>query len=72
MAEIPATMKEIIHAMPAYANADAIKNVDKTLQFSFNGEETGQYYLVVQNGSVTAHDGVAPKAEVTIETPSEV
>lgn len=72
MSEIPATIQEILYAMPQYANVDAIKNVNKTIQFNFNGEESGSYYLVVKDGTVTTHEGNAPAADVTIETPSEI
>jgi len=72
MAEIPATLKEILFAMPDYTNKDAIKNVNKTIQFNFSGEEPGQYYLVVRDGVATMNDGTAPTADVTIDTPSDV
>jgi putative sterol carrier protein len=72
MTNIPVTIKEILYAMPDYANADAIKNVNKTIQFNFSGEETGNYYLVVRDGTVATHEGTAPAADVTIDTPSEV
>jgi putative sterol carrier protein len=72
MTQIPATLQEIVHAMPQYANADAIKGVNKTVQFNFSGEEPGSYYLVLQDGTVTAHEGTADAADVTVDAPSEV
>jgi putative sterol carrier protein len=72
MAQIPATLKEILYAMPQYANSDAIANVNKTVQFNFSGEEEGQYYLVVRDGTATMNEGVAANPDVTIDTPGEV
>ena len=72
MAPVPTSVKEILYAMPEYANTGAIATVDKTVQFNISGEEAGNYYLEIKNGEVTTHEGVAPAADVTIDTPAEV
>lgn len=72
MSDLPMTVKGILEAMPQYANLDAIQSVNKTVQFNVTGEESGSYYLRVQNGTVTTHEGTAEDADVTIETPSDV
>lgn len=72
MAPIPATVKEVLYAMPEYANKGAIANIDKTIQFNISGDESGSYYLEIKNGTVTTHEGTAPAADVTIDTPADV
>lgn len=72
MADIPASLKDILYAMPQYANRDAIQNVNKTVQFNFSGDEAGQYHLVVNEGTATVHEGLASAPDVTIDAPGEV
>lgn len=72
MAEQPMTIHDLFMAMPAYANRAAIQQVDKTVQFEVTGEEKGNYYLVVKDGEVTVHEGVAAKPDATITTPADV
>lgn len=72
MSELPMTVKGILEAMPQYANQAAIQDINKTVQFNVTGDESGNYHLRVQNGTVTTHEGIAEDADVTIETPAEV
>jgi putative sterol carrier protein len=72
MTDVPTTLRDMIYAMPKFANHDALKDVNKSVQFNFSGDEAGTYYLDVTNGEVTVHDGPAPAPDVTIEAPSEV
>ncbi len=66
------TMRELFEAMPQYAKPSAIEGVNKTIQWEFSGEDGGNYYIVVQDGKVESHEGVASHADATIISPADV
>jgi hypothetical protein len=43
-----------------------------TIQFNFTGKQPGSFYFAIDNGSCTAHEGKAEKADCTIEGPFAV
>ncbi len=66
------SIRDIMLAMPAAADAQKVGGVNATIQFSFSGEEPGEYTLRVQNGAVTVDEGVTANPDATLSTPSEV
>ena len=42
------------------------------IKINISGDESGSYYLEIKNGTVTTHEGTAPAADVTIDTPADV
>jgi putative sterol carrier protein len=50
----------------------AADNLVATIQFHATGKEPGNYYLHIENGKCTFHEGVANSPTATIHTPSEV
>ena len=66
------TIAQHFEQMPNQVNKSAIEGVHKTVQFKVTGDEPGQYYVVVNDGEVKVHKGVADNADATINTPSDV
>ena len=66
------TIDDLMTQMPHYVDADATQGVDKTIQFEFTGDESGSYYLKVQDGTAETHAGTADNPDVTIHTPSDL
>lgn len=70
--QAPGSIRDLFFAMPRFANTAAIQNVNKTIQWKITGEDAGNYYLEIRNGSVTTYEGISDKADVTIEAPADV
>lgn len=66
------SIKEIMMGMPSAANTGKLEGVNATIQFTFSGEEPGDYLLRVQSGQVTVEEGTTASPDVTISAPSEV
>jgi len=43
-----------------------------TMQYNFSGEVEGNCYLAIENGQMTAVEGLADKPDLTINSPFEV
>lgn len=66
------TCREIITGMPTVFNAEAAEDMVADIYFKVTGEEPGDYYLEIANGTCTFHEGVPASPSLTIETPSDV
>jgi len=66
------TCREIIAGMPTVFNAEAAGDMVAVIYYKVTGEETGDYYLEIANGTCTFHEGTPRAPRLTIETPSEV
>ena len=71
-AEEKLTCREIIAGMPTVFNAEAAGDVVAVIYYKVTGEEPGDYYLEIANGTCTFHEGTPASPRLTIETPSEV
>jgi putative sterol carrier protein len=63
---------DIIAGMPTVFDAEAAGDLTADIQFDVSGEETGSYYLHVENGACTFNEGQSVSPTLTIHTPSEV
>jgi putative sterol carrier protein len=66
------TIAELFEGMSRFANEAALQGVNKTIQWELSGEEPGNYYVVVQDGTLTTHEGQAENPDATIRAPSEL
>jgi putative sterol carrier protein len=53
---------------PSVVPSDLVADI----QFHVSGKEPGDYYLHVEDGKCTFHEGVSKSPKITINTPSEV
>jgi putative sterol carrier protein len=63
---------DTIAGMPTAFNAEAAGDLKADIQFRVTGEESGTYYLHIENGVCTFREGESPAPTLTIRTPSEV
>ncbi len=72
MTEQPITCRDFISGMPLAFNAEFAGDLKAILYFKVTGNEPGDYILTIQAGKCTFSEGVPQKADLTIETPSDV
>jgi putative sterol carrier protein len=58
--------------MPTVSNAKAAGDMVAVIYYRVTGEETGDYYLEIADGTCTFHEGTPGSPRLNIETPSEV
>jgi multimeric flavodoxin WrbA/putative sterol carrier protein len=66
------TCRDIISGMPTAFNAEAAGDLVAVIYYRVTGEEPGDYYLEIDKGICTFHEGTPASPTLTIETPSEV
>ena len=66
------TCREIIAGIPTTFNAEAAGDIVAVIYYKVTGEEPGDYYLEIADGTCTFHEGTPASPTLTIETPSEV
>ena len=66
------TCREIIAGMSTVFNAEAAGNMVAVIYYKVTGDERGDYYLEIADGTCTFHEGTPASPGLTIETPSEV
>lgn len=57
------SVNDLIKQLPAALNSAAAANMRTTIQYSISTP----MYVVIDNGQCTAHDGVAPSADVNLK-----
>jgi putative sterol carrier protein len=65
-------MRLLLRGMAAAFNSQAARDLKATLQFEVTGKQTGDWFLSVEDGKCTYHEGKANAPNLTIITPSEV
>jgi len=60
------TPKEIFAEMPKNLNADAAKGMNSTIQFNLSGDDGGQWYAAIKDGSCQVQEGTAPSPNMTL------
>jgi putative sterol carrier protein len=65
-------MRLLLRGMAATFNSQAAGNLKATIQFEVTGNQTGNWFLSIENGKCVFHEGKADSSELTIRTPSEV
>ena len=66
------TCREIIAGMPGVFNAESAGDMVADIQFHVTGEEPGDYYLHLEGGKCTFHEGSLESSNLTIYTPSDI
>jgi putative sterol carrier protein len=66
------TCREVIAGTPTTFNAEAAGDMVAVIYYKVTGEEPGDYYLEIADGTCTFHEGTPASPTLTIETPSEV
>ena len=64
--------RDTIARMPTVFNPEAAGDLAAEIQFDVTGDEPGSYYLQIENGVCTFHEGESSSPTMTIRTPSEV
>jgi putative sterol carrier protein len=65
-------MRLLLRGMAAAFNSQAAGDLKAAIQFEVTGRQTGDWFLSVDIGKCTYHEGEANAPTLTIKTPSEV
>jgi multimeric flavodoxin WrbA/putative sterol carrier protein len=65
-------MRLLLRGMAATFNSQAAGDLKATIQFDVTGKQTGAWYLSIDIGKCTYHEGKPNSPNLTIKTPSEV
>lgn len=65
-------MRLLLRGMAAVFNAGAAGELKATIQFEVTGKQTGNWFLDIENGRCTFHEGKIDSPTLTIRTPSEI
>ena len=65
-------MRLLLRGMAATCNPKAAGDLKATIQFEVTGNQTGNWFLSIENGKCTYHEGEVSSPTLTIKTPSEV
>jgi multimeric flavodoxin WrbA/putative sterol carrier protein len=65
-------MRLLLRGMAATLNSQAVGDLMATIQFEVTGRQTGDWFLSIDTGKCTYHEGKANSPDLTIKTPSEV
>lgn len=68
----PETVETAILGMPMTFDAKAAGDARATVQFRVSGDDGGDFWLRVADGTCEGFEGSAPSADLTINTPSSV
>ncbi len=60
------TPKEIFAEMPKNLNADAAKGMNSTIQFNLSGDDGGQWYVALKDGTGQVQEGTASSPNMTL------
>lgn len=65
------TSSEIAEMMVGGFDASKAQGVNATLQFDLSGDDGGQFYLAIDDGTITKHEGVADNPNMTLKSSAE-
>jgi len=65
-------MRLLLRGMAAAFNPLAAGDLKATIQFEVTGKQTGDWFLSVESGKCTYHEGKVTSPNLTVTTPSEV
>jgi putative sterol carrier protein len=65
-------MRLLLMGMAAAFNSQAGGDLKVTIQFEVTGRQTGDWFLSIDTGKCTYHEGKTNSPNLTIKTPSEV
>lgn len=63
------SVKDVFAGMPSAFDASAAAGADVTFQFNVNGDQSGQWNVVIKDGACEVNEGVAdsPTVAITME-----
>jgi putative sterol carrier protein len=67
----PTTVKELFDSLPSKLDKDAAEDLDVVYQFDLGGAQSGQYQLLVKNGTCVVKEGTHADPHVTISMTGE-
>jgi putative sterol carrier protein len=67
----PTTVKELFDSLPSKLDKDAAEDLDVVYQFDLGGVQSGQYQLLVKNGTCVVKEGTHADPHVTISMTGE-
>jgi putative sterol carrier protein len=65
-------MRLLLREMAASFNSQAAGDLKATIQFEVTGKQAGDWFLSIDLGKCTCHEGKVNSPDLTIKTPSEV
>ena len=65
-------MRLLLRGMAATVSPEAVGDLRATIQFEVTGKQSGHWFLSIENGKCTYHEGKVGSPTLTIKTPSEV
>jgi len=66
------SVRDLVSHLPNSFSADAAGSLSAVIQFAIADEEPGTYYLVIQNGTCIAFEGMHASPTMTIHSPAQV
>jgi putative sterol carrier protein len=60
------SVQEVFQKIPEVFNADSAKGLNKVFQFDIKGENGGQWFVAVQDGSCDVQEGTHDEPSVTL------
>ncbi len=67
---MPATVKQIVEAMPSRFNPDTAAGLDVVFQFDISGDQAGQWHLIVKDQTCQIIEGSHASPNVTFSMAS--
>lgn len=64
-------VKEYFDTLPTRFVASAAKGVNAVFQFELSGDGGGTYYVSVEDGTMSVHEGSAPQPSTTLKMTAE-
>ncbi|MDZ4671332.1 MAG: SCP2 sterol-binding domain-containing protein [Phototrophicales bacterium] len=65
------TVSEIHSMMVQGFIPEKAEGINAVIQFDLSGDNAGQFYLVVENGTVEAHEGLSENPKMTLKAATE-
>lgn len=66
------SVRDLVSHLPGSFSADAAGSLSAVIQFAIADEEPGAYYLVIQDGTCLAFEGVHSSPSMTLHSPAQV
>jgi putative sterol carrier protein len=68
----PDSIDTFMLVLPMGFNADAARDLNAIMQFNFSGQVEGSCHFKIKEGKISARDGAAQHADITINSPFEI
>lgn len=60
------TVSDLMSRMPKVFRPEAAQGVSTILQYKLSGEEGGEWYVIIEDGQCTVHEGVHENPKMTL------